>query len=408
MRLINIHTLELEEYFGDDIPSYAILSHTWGDEEVSFQDWQGEDHGAGKKNGGFQKILGACLMAERNGFEYLWVDTNCINKDSSAELSEAINSMFSWYEKAALCMVYLDDFHFESHVSLASFENCRWFTRGWTLQELLAPRAVSFFDASWIYVGNKTGLVQHICLATSIHMQYLLYPDTIFMASVARRMSWVAARRTTREEDMAYCMMGIFEINMPLLYGEGAKAFIRLQEEIIKHNNDQTIFCWSWDPYTYVGSWITPLWRGCFAPTPLAFRDSVDFVQCPPWSNPTYQDFHLSNTGLRISLPVLKCFIQSKWDGIVMLDATYSQHSTRGKGDRYERVGLCLSFRHSQVLTNSDFPTRLLNLPRQWAKTAVPLCLAHDRNPRKRLFHELPPHSVSKQRLLCGTNTCSF
>jgi hypothetical protein len=138
MGLINTRTFVLEEYFGDQIPKYAILSHTWRDEEVSYQDRQDENRKSAKKKG-LQKIQTACVVAQHRGIEYLWVVTNCINKDSSSELSEAINSMFTWYERSFICFAYLDDFHCEQKrkTGLDNFGNSRWFTRGWTLQELM-------------------------------------------------------------------------------------------------------------------------------------------------------------------------------------------------------------------------------------------------------------------------------
>ena len=296
MRLIDTDTdtFILREFFGDKIPEYAILSHTWRDDEVSYQDWH-DNRALGKK--GIRKIQAACDEAKRNGIQYLWVDTNCINKDSSAELSEAINSMFTWYQNSSICYVYLDDFYYQDKNSLIALGDSRWFTRGWTLQELLAPRKMQFFDASWKAFGMKKTLLLELSKITSIHIQYLVHPDSVRLASVAKRISWVSTRSTTREEDLAYCMLGIFEINMPLLYGEGRKAFIRLQEEIIKHTNDQTIFCWLWPPSAMVRS---PDWQGCLAPDPLTFCDSREFHPATTVMDiPT--DFQLTNSAASVS-----------------------------------------------------------------------------------------------------------
>jgi hypothetical protein len=373
MRLINTRTLVLEEYFGDQIPEYAILSHAWRDEEVTYQDWQHGDRRSAKK--GFRKIQAACLVSQRHSLEYLWVDTNCINKDSSAELSEAINSMFSWYQRSSTCLVYLDDFHYDSG-SLASFESSRWFTRGWTLQELLAPRTVQFFDASWTEFGTRQSLMSRISKATSIQIQYLLHPDSIRLASVARRMSWIATRSTTREEDMAYCLLGIFEINMPLLYGEGKKAFIRLQEEIIRHSNDHTIFCWSWPPS--MESYEPLDWRGCLAPSPIAFRDSGNFIPTPRVGKDIPSDFQLTNSGLHINLPLLHPLVSQS--NLAVLNA---------KDPMTNDTQLCLCLRPLKdeydglTLARSNFLS--VPIPRPWADGGTPIYLAHERDPGRKI-----------------------
>jgi len=220
MRFINTETLILEEYFGDQIPKYVILSHTWRDEEVTFQDWQDTNRRSTKRD--LWKIDAACIEARRSSIEFLWVDTNCINKDSSAELSEAINSIFVWYQRSSVCFVYVDDFHYSGR-SLTNFEACRWFTRGWTLQELLAPRKIRFFAASWKWIGDKYSLGAQISAITSIDVQYLLRPDSIHLTSIAKKMSWVGVRSTTREEDIAYCLLGLFEVNMAFSMGKEGK-----------------------------------------------------------------------------------------------------------------------------------------------------------------------------------------
>lgn len=165
MRLINTRTLIVEEYLGDQIPKYAILSHTWRDEEVTYQDWEHSDHRSAKK--GFRKIQTAWVIAQRHSLEYIWVDMNCINKDSSAEVSEAINSMSAWYQDSSICFVYLDDFHYDSG-SLADFGTSRWFTCGWTLQELLARSTVQFFNASRTGFGIKNLPIRVVEISSGI------------------------------------------------------------------------------------------------------------------------------------------------------------------------------------------------------------------------------------------------
>ncbi|KAH8805209.1 heterokaryon incompatibility protein-domain-containing protein, partial [Xylogone sp. PMI_703] len=267
MWLIHTESLKLECFLGKDIPKYAILSHTWGDEEVTFQDWKDLEKVSQKR--GLIKIKSACAQAERDGLSYLWVDTTCIDKSSSAELSEAINSMFSWYKYSEICYVYLVDVEDPDDVSgkllyetkfMDSFRNSRWFTRGWTLQELLAPRFLQFFTQDWKPIivhphdmvwptasrRHQHHLLQLLSDITSIRVHALFGSDYAMRCSSGEKFSWMAGRETTREEDMAYCLIGIFDINMPLLYGEGSKAFGRLQEEIAKQSTDHSLFAWEW------------------------------------------------------------------------------------------------------------------------------------------------------------------
>ncbi|KAJ4292903.1 hypothetical protein N0V88_005563 [Collariella sp. IMI 366227] len=205
MRLLRTNKLELVEFQGSDIPPYAILSHTWGEEE--------------------------------------WIDTCCIDKSSSAELSEAINSMFRWYREAEVAYAFLSDVDADEDPRLlgSSFRSARWFTRGWTLQELIAPGVIYFYGAGWKEIGSRSSLVRLICNITGISSGYFRTGD-LSQFSAAQRMSWAANRKTTRPEDEAYCLLGLFDINMPLLYGEGQRAFVRLQEEILRQSEDDSLF----------------------------------------------------------------------------------------------------------------------------------------------------------------------
>lgn len=240
MRLIDIDTRRVEEFIGDSIPKYAILSHTWGREEVTFQDIHRR---RATSMAGYQKVEYACKQARRDGLQKVWIDTCCIDKSSSTELSEAINSMFRWYQDAAVCYVYLSDV--PSKKGLLLFPFSRWFLRGWTLQELLAPRSLVFYSKDWKCIGTRRSLCNIISEITTIHCNALsgrLHEIREF--SIAQKMSWAANRQTTRKEDIAYCLMGLFGVNMPLLYGEGEQAFIRLQEKIMEDSDDQSIFAW--------------------------------------------------------------------------------------------------------------------------------------------------------------------
>lgn len=251
MYLLNSETLKLKEFSSDgDIPEYAILSHTWGppSEEVTFQDIHELDKARQKR--GFEKISNCCRQAARDGYEWAWIDSCCINKSSSVELSEAINSMFNWYRRSTICYAFLDDVVCRGAHSWEwdeaiprSFELSRWFTRGWTLQELIAPRGVEFYNASWDEIGTKASLAPAISLITGVPVDVLEDTD-LTKCPAAEVMSWASGRQTTRIEDRAYSLLGLFNISMPLLYGEGTSAFRRLQEEILKATGDYTLFAW--------------------------------------------------------------------------------------------------------------------------------------------------------------------
>lgn len=239
MRLLNTVSLQLQEFFERDTPPYAILSHRWGIEEILYQDMiSTADQTKTQQKYGFPKLLGSCNLAREQGYEWIWIDTCCIDKSSSAELTEAINSMYQWYEAAQVCFAYLNDVESQNDLT-----ESKWFTRGWTLQELIAPSTVKFYSATWIFLGTKRSLVRTIAAKSQVDVQVLMGGDPLEM-SVARRMYWASHRVTTRVEDEAYCLLGLFGVNMPLIYGEGKKAFRRLQEEIIRLSDDQSILAW--------------------------------------------------------------------------------------------------------------------------------------------------------------------
>lgn len=239
MRLLNTKSLQLQEFFERDTPPYAILSHRWGADEILYNDMvPTADQSKTQQKHGYAKLLGSCNLAQQQDYEWIWIDTCCIDKSSSAELTEAINSMYQWYEAAEVCYAYLDDVE-----SQDTFTESKWFTRGWTLQELIAPGLVMFYSAAWEFIGTKRSLVSTIAAKSQVDVQVLMGGDPLEM-SVARRMYWASHRVTTRVEDEAYCLLGLFGVNMPLIYGEGRKAFRRLQEEIIRLNDDQSILAW--------------------------------------------------------------------------------------------------------------------------------------------------------------------
>ena len=231
--------LVLHNFIGTDVPAYAILSHTWGTEEVSLQEVEA---GTGKNKDGWKKIEFCAKQAGADGLRYIWVDTCCIDKKDAVELSEAINSMFRWYQSAARCYVYLSDLSTENAEQNGqvnptwepAFRNSRWFTRGWTLQELIAPTLIDFFSSEGERLGNKLTLEPIIHEITGIAAS-VFRGDALSNFSIHQRMSWAEHRITTLEEDKAYCLLGIFDVSMPLIYGEGRdRAVGRLQEEIHK------------------------------------------------------------------------------------------------------------------------------------------------------------------------------
>ncbi|KAK5994862.1 Vegetative incompatibility protein HET-E-1 [Cladobotryum mycophilum] len=227
MRLINVKTLKLEEFL-DSVPKYAILSHTWGDEaeELTFRDVQ--DGNINKPGIGRVKLHGCCQQAQKDGLEYAWIDTCCIDKTNSVELSEAINSMFRWYSDADFCYAYLSDVPGDDNAPKegSKFLTSRWFLRGWTLQELLAPEHVRFYNEDWVIIGTKGNMCATIGKITGVPRHFLLGITDLHTASVAQRMSWAAQRDTKRKEDLAYCLLGIFD------------------EQIMKTTRDDSILAW--------------------------------------------------------------------------------------------------------------------------------------------------------------------
>lgn len=345
MRLINLETLQLESFTGyGKIPSYAILSHTWGPEEVTYADMTTKSREELEKKAGYQKIVNfgqfvrnrdvvsktpkktpRCARDRRvdrknaspmwpTAFRptHIWVDTCCIDKSSSSELSEAINSMFAWYQEASFCVAILEDYEHpggesssEYRPSEDAFLHCRWFTRGWTLQELLAPGRLFFVDMNWVYLGPKSKVLDPVSAASGIDAMYL-EDGSWLKANIAKRLSWAAKRETTRPEDLAYCLLGVFGVHMPLLYGEGGhSAFIRLQEEIIKEFDDHSIFAWGRRNNAKNGPWNESpnVVLGAFASHPSQFQ-GLDNVQT--YSGDEEEPHTVTNKGIRIRLPIVE------------------------------------------------------------------------------------------------------
>lgn len=371
MRLINTRTIRLTQFSPDVKTDYAILSHTWGMEEISFQEIQSENLDVSKQ--GYKKIKETCRNALSNGYDFVWIDTCCkstvalfhqiltncakgIDKSSSAELSESINSMFKWYKDAAVCYVYLDDVStsVDDAQSRDALYLSRWFTRGWTLQELLAPKEVLFYSKDWECLGTKYSLRPHLARITNIHTSALSNTDMRDF-SVAQRFSWASQRVTTRPEDRAYCLMGIVGVHMPLLYGEGGeRAFVRLQEEIFKSSDDHSMFAWS--PHRSVQDGFLSLSidkqlegddalrelasnaQSLFAKSPANFERSRNIV--PFKRFPGSPASSITNKGVQLSVPILHCPKRWPTDTFIPCMALLDCHVV---GAVWSQIGITLS-----------------------------------------------------------------
>ncbi|KAK1594643.1 heterokaryon incompatibility protein, partial [Colletotrichum navitas] len=378
MRLLNTATLQLSEFYDGQVPRYAILSHTWADDEVLFDDIEG---GPSPK-AGWAKVQSACRLARGQDHAWMWIDTCCIDKSSSSELSEAINSMFRWYRDADVCFAYLADAPCAGPGTpecAAALAGSRWFTRGWTLQELLAPAALDFYSSDWRRIGSRPILARVIGSVTGIDPAYLDGDGgalRLAQASVAERMSWASRRQTTRAEDLAYCLLGIFDVNMPLIYGEGPKAFRRLQEAVIRDTDDQSIFAWG-DVIVEGGDAAAAAAlsdrrpRPLLAESPAGFRNSGDVV--PVW-NPAAAAarVRIEHSGVTVITPLLR-ETPSKWVVRGRPAVFLAPLLCRRRGDPFNTLALCLrsatpSDRASDAASSSYY--RVSDALLTYAKTA--------------------------------------
>ncbi|PIL26291.1 hypothetical protein GSI_12047 [Ganoderma sinense ZZ0214-1] len=232
---------------------YAVLSHTWDkDGEQSFQEVRAIAkrclaNGTNPRDDPelSPKIRECCILAEKHGYHWVWIDSCCIDKMSSSELSEAINSMYKWYKSSEVCYAYLKDVPSDDVVKArdSAFRKSRWHSRGWTLQELIAPDSVVFLSVDWRELGSRAELSLLLQVITGLPAKLMLGVTRPAEYSACIRMSWASKRQTTRIEDEAYCLMGLFGVNMPTNYGEGKRAFLRLQYEIMQHKEcDMSLF----------------------------------------------------------------------------------------------------------------------------------------------------------------------
>jgi hypothetical protein len=251
IRLLNARTYQFRE-FHDNIPPYAIFSHTWTEDEVTFQDFidlkrsqfshrptegfEIQPLQKMKERTGYKKLSRfLSLFKDRKDLGWVWVDSCCIDKSSSAELSESIVSMFRWYQEATVCIAYLSDV-----ARKEDLKEAKWFTRGWTLQELLAPREVVFYDHNYSQNWTRNELQNEIESITGI--SHILMEGPIELDNVESDdvWTWSRGRKTTRPEDLAYCLLGLFGVSMAVIYGEGEKnAFRRLRLELPRAEQDR-------------------------------------------------------------------------------------------------------------------------------------------------------------------------
>ncbi|KAH7308433.1 heterokaryon incompatibility protein-domain-containing protein [Stachybotrys elegans] len=342
MRLFKTKNYQLVEAkdIPDPFPEYAILSHTWisPKEEVTYQDMKtrrGDIDNDIFKQKGWAKVQRYCDRAAKDGWEWAWMDTCCIDKTSPADTQEAINAMFRWYQNAGICYVYLDDVdvsraHMHSgsdaysldhldpdevpgkdnvadpnsflHKALNPFfVKSKWFSRGWTLQELLAPHYLVFVDREWRRIGTRESWATEIKEASRIDAKYLMgfSPMDFKACSTATRLSWASRRETTLEEDETYSLLGLFGISLPLIYGEGRwRAFNRLQRELINQYNDDSLFAWkSSYRYPHFQSEDENTGWGILAPSIREFWDSSNVKAFSFYGS----SFSMTNRGLELN-----------------------------------------------------------------------------------------------------------
>ncbi|KAK1993033.1 HET-domain-containing protein [Colletotrichum falcatum] len=299
---------------GDNAPEFAILSHTWGKDEVTLQDACDPQKDI-TSMAGYSKIQGACKLAQSYGYEYIWIDTCCIDKTSSAELSEAINSMFGY-----------------------------------------------FYDKNWRLVGSKLdgSFAPTLSSVTGTNSDVLDKTMPLESSSVAERMHWASSRTTTRKEDMAYCLMGIFGVNMPLLYGEGMRAFTRLQEAILQETGDNSIFARysNYNTSSQEAAFDQHILSGLLVPSPVEFSQFQHLRSLPAFGTTGQQPIQLTNQGFRISMCLEPPDGRGGWDSTpddfyAVLDCAIQGED----GDHCPRIMLCrlAGNQYARVQTGSVF-----------------------------------------------------
>ncbi|KAI1743105.1 HET-domain-containing protein [Xylaria scruposa] len=304
MHLLDTTTYELrsDNHLTFRQEGYAVLSHRWIGQEITYDQLKNEIEGlrfdiAPARTPQVDKICRAAETARNLGIKWIWIDSCCINRANAIEQTESINSMLRWYSDAKLCITYLNDVQkYESYgdaLGPKCFDSLErdgpsiWFSRGWTLQELLSPQDMRFYDKDWNFIGTKVTLARVLEEITGVDRRYLTREEQFETACIATKMSWMAGRTTTRIEDIAYSMLGILNINMTTQYGEGLRAFKRLQQALLSTSGDESLFSWKMpDPNNrskfiygsdqYI-AWEADEWS-LLAPSPDWFKDSPNMT----------------------------------------------------------------------------------------------------------------------------------
>lgn len=399
--------MEMDEYKNSTWKTleYAILSRRWitvdGQDEIKFSD--GKPSKSDPRSVGFdlrnpeaktaasaRKIIDACRMAKSHGYKWLWLDTVCIKKSDSSETALAINSMFKWYQEAEVCYAYLQDVEWTGlyaarpdmfNQDSASGVKSRWFTRGWTLQELLAPKSMEFYDKEWRPMGTRSDLSNFLAEPAGVDKQYLNDPAAVRQACVAMKMSWMAGRNTTKVEDIAYGLLGLLDVNMQPVYGEGIRAFARLQDTILaKETFDESIFAWTLPPDRVLGCYGRD-WYGkdCHGKSVLKAKRE--------WEWPK----HNENCGLLAPSP--DCFSGDSRDIVVWNDKVVKRLDG---GFKRTNQGVCLALPLRETKNFIGLDKKELSLPLNCWSTIT----------RKRVVLKLQPNQTDKtiwKRVECGS-----
>ncbi|KAJ8518481.1 hypothetical protein ONZ45_g4467 [Pleurotus djamor] len=313
------------------VARYAIASHRWDRQELAFVDREDLKSMEMKKQTAYAKFKGLCKAAEASGCRFVWIDTLCIDNTNAPELDESIRSMFSWYRNAYVCIVYLGQSDDESDIAKDT-----WFSRGWTLQELLAPKRIQFYSRDWNKLGminrcsneaykesspndesnpesdpklhgedlgSESQLLKNISRVSYVSLEHLIKPLSPCpeLAPVAFR--YISIRETTRPEDISYCLLGLLDVQMPIAYGEGSeRAFYRLQLACAQSSSDRALFDWRGEPSR---------WNSMLACSPKVFKASRSIVQGVGFGDEEVlahenldedDSFTFTNSGLRIMM----------------------------------------------------------------------------------------------------------
>ena len=327
---------------------YAILSHRWSLEgEPTFQ--MVMEKGLDGDSPGYEKLRTFCVTAKALGCRLAWADTCCIDKTSSAELDEAIRSMFKWYRNSAVCLV-----HLAKATEQSSIRNDPWFTRGWTLQELLAPTKIKFYGADWLPLSTfpndkeNTEIMHIISDITGIDRRNLRYFSPGLL-SVREKMLWASTRKTTRVEDVAYSLLGIFDISMPIAYGEGKRAFRRLMEVIVNDCREWQIFAWAGPHSPFATSFPeSPSGYRALTDATAALMLSPDRLAHRPWDlRVGYPFYAMTKKGLELEVLLVEMMLHIHREAI---EGTTHERLTLSPGSENKRF-----FENIQVVCDTRF-----------------------------------------------------